>query len=137
MSIFFITATGTDAGKTLITAALCHQLRAAGKAVNALKPVVSGFGPDTSDSDPMILLRALGRDVTQEAIAAISPWRFAAPLSPGYSGSTGGPVYFPGCSGRCMSQRASKRAIIADRRSRRSYVSDCRWSYQFGSDSSA
>ncbi len=33
-------------------------------------------------SDPGVLLAALGRPVTLEEIERISPWRFAAPLSP-------------------------------------------------------
>ena len=31
MSTLFVTATGTELGKTLVTAALCHELRAAGR----------------------------------------------------------------------------------------------------------
>ena len=42
MQKLFITATGTDQGKTLVTAALLWQLRRQGRAVSALKPVVSG-----------------------------------------------------------------------------------------------
>ena len=43
MSAFFVTATGTDIGKTFVTAALIHELRRRGREVAALKPVVSGF----------------------------------------------------------------------------------------------
>jgi dethiobiotin synthetase len=51
--------------------------------VQALKPVISGFDAETvAESDTAILLQALGRDPTLEAIAELSPWRFAAPLSP-------------------------------------------------------
>jgi dethiobiotin synthetase len=43
--------------------------------------VVSGFDPATAQaSDPGVLLAALGRPITD--IDAMSPWRFAAPLSP-------------------------------------------------------
>ena len=53
MSTLFVTATGTEIGKTLVTAALCHELRAAGRPVRALKPVLSGYDPATlADSDP-------------------------------------------------------------------------------------
>ena len=62
MSTLFVTATGTEIGKTLVTAALCHQLRAAGRPVRALKPVLSGYDPATlADSDPGVLLASLGR----------------------------------------------------------------------------
>ena len=83
MTALFITATGTDIGKTFVTAGLLSALREQGRAVEALKPVVTGFAPETAAaSDPGVLLGALGRPVTEETIAAIAPWRFAAPLSP-------------------------------------------------------
>jgi dethiobiotin synthetase len=45
--------------------------------------VVSGFNPaDWADSDPGRLLAALGRELTPEALDAISPLRFQAALSP-------------------------------------------------------
>jgi dethiobiotin synthetase len=83
MSAVFVTATGTDIGKTYVTAGLIRALRRAGRPVRALKPVVSGFDATTAaDSDPAVLLSALGQDSGMDAIAAVSPWRFQAPLSP-------------------------------------------------------
>lgn len=79
---FFITATGTGIGKTLITAGLVWQLRHRGYRVRALKPVISGFNPEfLEDSDTGILLRALEQS-SPEDLEAMSPWRFSAPLSP-------------------------------------------------------
>jgi dethiobiotin synthetase len=79
----FITATGTEIGKTFAAVGLIACLRRRGRQVAALKPVVSGFDPDAmADSDPAALLRALGRSPSAVAIAAIAPWRFAALLSP-------------------------------------------------------
>jgi len=64
----------------------CGLIRAArdeGWAVEALKPVVSGFDEAAWEgSDPGRLLAALERPRTGEALDAISPWRFAAPLAP-------------------------------------------------------
>jgi dethiobiotin synthetase len=83
VSAYFITATGTDIGKTFVARGLLRALRAAGRNVAALKPVVSGFDPaEAAGSDSGLLLAALGRPVSPDAIAAISPWRFAAPLAP-------------------------------------------------------
>jgi dethiobiotin synthetase len=83
MSAFFVTATGTELGKTYVTAALIASLRAQGRPAAALKPVLSGFDPThPEDSDSGILLRAMGQAVTAAALDAITPWRFAAPLSP-------------------------------------------------------
>jgi dethiobiotin synthetase len=79
----FVTGTGTDVGKTFVAAALIRHFRAQGLAVDAIKPVVSGFEPaNAPHSDPGILLMALGREPTREKLDCISPWRFAAPLSP-------------------------------------------------------
>lgn len=79
----FVTATGTDIGKTFVTAGLIRALRAQGRAVDALKPVLSGFDPDAAaDSDPARLLAALGRPPTAGEIERLSPFRFKAPLSP-------------------------------------------------------
>jgi dethiobiotin synthetase len=79
----FVTGTGTDVGKTFITAALIRHARATGRAVEAFKPVLSGFNPaGAATSDAGVLLAALGRPVTDDTIDRMSPWRFAAPLSP-------------------------------------------------------
>jgi dethiobiotin synthetase len=81
VTAIFVTGTGTDVGKTFLSAALIRHWCAAGHVVAAVKPVVSGFDPATLEtSDPGVLLAALGRPSAD--IATISRWRFAAPLSP-------------------------------------------------------
>jgi dethiobiotin synthetase len=83
MSAYFVTATGTDIGKTFVTAGLIRHLVLAGETVDAFKPVVSGFDIATAAlSDPGVLLGALDEPVTPESLNRLSPWRFAAPLSP-------------------------------------------------------
>jgi dethiobiotin synthetase len=83
LTAIFITATGTDVGKTFVAASLIRHLRQMGQVVDAIKPVVSGFDADHPEaSDSGILLRALGLPVTPQEIERISPWRFRAALSP-------------------------------------------------------
>ena len=83
MKRLFVTASGTGVGKTLVTAALAHQLRMAGRSVRALKPVISGYTPDShGKSDTAMLLDSLGLEHTAAAIDRLSPFRFKAPLSP-------------------------------------------------------
>src|SRR5215470_14987034 len=83
MTAVFITSTGTDIGKTFVARGLVRVLRKNGRRVEALKPVVSGFEPrEAEGSDPGLLLTAVGVEVTDEAIARVAPWRFAAPVSP-------------------------------------------------------
>ena len=83
MSTLFVTATGTDVGKTFVMTRLIAELRAARRSVLALKPVASGFdAADAAASDAGMLLDALGLPPTAANLDAVSPWRFAAPLSP-------------------------------------------------------
>lgn len=88
---YFITATGTDLGKTWLAAGIGAACRARGVPVRALKPVLSGFdAAQPMANDAGVLLAKVGAGATANgaapplltAIAAISPWRFAAPLSP-------------------------------------------------------
>ena len=83
MTAIFITATGTDIGKTFLAAGLIRHWRAARRKADALKPVVTGFDPAAAaTSDPGLLLAALDRPITEAQIDRIAPWRFVAPLSP-------------------------------------------------------
>ncbi len=83
MAAFFVTGSGTGVGKTYIAAALVRAWRSQGLATEALKPVASGFDAAApADSDTGCLLAALGRDISPQNVARISPWRYAAPLSP-------------------------------------------------------
>jgi dethiobiotin synthetase len=88
MSAFFVTGSGTEIGKTFVTAALIHSLRRLGRPVAALKPVASGFDPaHPEDSDPGALLAALGEPMSTQTLDRIAPWRFRAPLSPDMAAS--------------------------------------------------
>lgn len=83
MTTIFVTSSGTGIGKTLITASLAHQLRQAGRTPRVLKPVISGFTPeDFDESDTAILLQSQKTAPTEDAVDRMSPFRFAAPLSP-------------------------------------------------------
>jgi dethiobiotin synthetase len=83
VAAYFVTSTGTDVGKTFVTASLIRYLRGSKQAVSALKPVVSGYDSSVVEtSDPAVLLAALGRPVAADEVERIAPWRFRAPLSP-------------------------------------------------------
>jgi dethiobiotin synthetase len=76
---YFVTSTGTDIGKTFVTAALVRYLRESNQPVGALKPIVSGYDSSVvQTSDPAVLLTALGRQVTADEVERIAPWRFRA-----------------------------------------------------------
>ncbi len=83
MTTLFITSSGTGIGKTLVTAALAHQLHRNGTPARVLKPVISGFtAEDFDESDTAILLQSQETPPTEASIDRMSPFRFAAPLSP-------------------------------------------------------
>jgi len=83
MTTIFVTSSGTGIGKTFVTLRLIAELKASGKRVQALKPVASGFdAARPGDGDTGALLRALELEPTAPNLDAVSPWRFAAPLSP-------------------------------------------------------
>ncbi len=87
----FVTASGTEVGKTLIACALAHQAREKGAVVRVVKPVATGFDEDNpAGSDTALLLEAAGGPVTHETIAACTPWQFRDPISPDMAAARAG-----------------------------------------------
>jgi dethiobiotin synthetase len=114
MTAIFVTATGTDVGKTFVTSALIGYFLQNGRTVDAIKPIVSGFDPAALKmSDPGMLLAALGRPPTLEEIQRISPWRFAAPLSPDMAAAREGrAIDFAAVTGFCRTAMAVRRGHL-------------------------
>ena len=78
MPPIFVTSSGTEIGKTYVSAMLTRELKA-----RAIKPLVSGLDEETfAESDPAQLLAAMGEPVTWENAGLVSRWRFRAALSP-------------------------------------------------------
>lgn len=83
MAAFFVTGAGTDIGKTWASAQLLRHWRTRGLQPSAVKPVATGYDPARpEDSDAAVLLQALGRTITAEAVEAMTPVRLKDPLSP-------------------------------------------------------
>jgi dethiobiotin synthetase len=114
MTVLLVTATGTDIGKTFVSAGLIRHWRAAGRVVDAIKPVLSGFDPAAMEaSDPAVLLRALGRDCTPAEVERISPWRFTAPLSPDWAARREGrSIVISDLVDFCRRAMAARRGIL-------------------------
>jgi dethiobiotin synthetase len=114
MTAIFVSATGTDVGKTFVTTGLIRHLLGRGRAVDAIKPIVSGFDPVAlPGSDPGALLAALGRPVTIAEAERISPWRFAAPLSPDIAAAREGrAIDFAAVTGFCRNAMAARRGHL-------------------------
>lgn len=79
--IYFITAIGTDIGKTYLVENLLHNI------VNsrAIKPIISGFNFGDVNSDCAKILRAQNEEFTSKNVEKITPWRFEEPLSPHFA----------------------------------------------------
>ena len=77
-----ILGTGTDVGKTYVTACLARGLRQHGK-VTALKPIESGVGAGVA-GDAGVIANAAGH------APLLSPWRFPRPVSPHLGAREGG-----------------------------------------------
>jgi dethiobiotin synthetase len=109
MSAYFVTSTGTDMGKTYVTAAILRQSRARGRVAHAIKPLASGYqAAEAATSDAGVLLGAMGRALTAEAVAAICPWRFAAPISPDMAAAREGrSIDLPALIGFCQAAMAA------------------------------
>ncbi|HVY89173.1 MAG TPA: dethiobiotin synthase [Hyphomonadaceae bacterium] len=72
MSAVFVTAIGTDCGKTHVSAAILRTLTAAGRKPLGLKPLMSGFSAGRlEESDAGRLLQAMGRPITAATISEI------------------------------------------------------------------
>lgn len=83
MPAYFVTATGTDIGKTYVSAALLSEWKQQGLSAAAVKPVMSGFGEGALEqSDAGRLITAMGGTVTAEAVSDVCLHRLEPPLAP-------------------------------------------------------
>jgi dethiobiotin synthetase len=114
MTAIFVSATGTDVGKTFVTTGLIRHYLRDGRAIDAIKPVVSGFDPAAmQESDPAALLAALGRPLTLDEMQRIAPWRFVAPLSPDLAAAREGRVIDLGAvTDFCRAAMAARRGHL-------------------------
>ncbi|HEX6859096.1 MAG TPA: dethiobiotin synthase [Caulobacteraceae bacterium] len=115
MPCIVVTGVGTDIGKTYVTAAVIRALRERGHPVSAFKPVLSGFDYESpAGSDAAVLLEALGEPVTAESVEAISPFRYAAPMSPPLAAAREGKsLSFAEVAGACRERMADAgRALL-------------------------
>src|SRR5438477_87309 len=86
----FVTGTGTEVGKSVVSAAICAALAARGKKVAAYKPVVTGIGEESGDGWP--LDHELLASVVSSGQGAddIAPIRFEPPVSPHHAAELAG-----------------------------------------------
>ncbi|MFF0474645.1 dethiobiotin synthase [Streptomyces sp. NPDC004284] len=85
MTVIVVTGTGTEIGKTIVTAAVAAVATTAGRSVAVLKPAQTGVGPDDQgDADEVVRLSG--------AAASAELGRFPEPLAPGTAARRAGLV---------------------------------------------
>ena len=78
----FVFAIGTDIGKTHIIQQIIKEIISKNIAINAIKPIASGFLFEDKNSDSAKILESLGFEVSRENIENITPYHFADAVSP-------------------------------------------------------
>jgi dethiobiotin synthetase len=85
----FVTGTDTEAGKSVVAAAICATLAAGGERVAAFKPVVTGLdderGPFGYDHELLASAASAGQEPED-----VTPYRFGPPLSPHFAAELAG-----------------------------------------------
>ncbi len=81
MKKIFVTSSGTNTGKTLVTCAIAKALKNSGKKVHAIKPLISGFNKNIVPNDIFYICEALGANYITH-LEKIFFTSFKNPLSP-------------------------------------------------------
>ena len=76
---WFVTGTDTEVGKTFVSCALLHAMRAAGKNAIGMKPVAAGTDANGLNDDVEALVAASGLAAPRELI---NPYLFAPAIAP-------------------------------------------------------
>lgn len=107
----FVTGTGTDAGKTVISLALIAALRRVGHPVRAIKPVETGCQPQAQDAQR--LAHACGDSTLAEDPGF---YRAIDPLAPAAAARTRGPQTPPIASlaSACLRQRSKEHFLLVE-----------------------
>ncbi len=79
---YLILATSTDIGKTFFVSSICQKLRQKNIAINAIKPIISGFDKNDLENDVFKIMQSLKIANSQENIDKIAPFRLKNPFSP-------------------------------------------------------
>lgn len=90
----FVTGTDTGVGKSVVAAAACAALAAAGTRVAAFKPAVTGLDDPAGEwpHDHELLASAAG---SGQAADEVAPYRFGPPLSPHFAAELAGSAIEP------------------------------------------
>ncbi|MGW0750396.1 dethiobiotin synthase [Streptomyces sp. NPDC002587] len=105
MSVLIVSGTGTEIGKTVVTAAIAAAAVAAGRSVAVLKPAQTGVGPAEA-GDAAEVVRLAGPSVTAVELA-----RYPEPLAPDTAARRAG---LPTVSPAAVAEAANRLALSHD-----------------------
>src|SRR5437764_96794 len=86
----FVTGTGTEVGKSVVSAAICAALAARGKKVAAYKPVVTGMDEEGGEGWPPDHELLASVVSSGQGANDIAPIRFEPPVSPHHAAELAG-----------------------------------------------
>ncbi|KWX10934.1 dethiobiotin synthetase, partial [Carbonactinospora thermoautotrophica] len=109
MSILVVTGTGTEVGKTVVTAAIATLAAARGSSVAVVKPAQTGVGPD-DPGDIDVVRRLSGVEDVHEY------GRFPDPLSPAAAARVSGlpPVDLYAAAERIRQLAETRRLVLVE-----------------------
>jgi dethiobiotin synthetase len=108
----FVTGTGTGVGKTIVSASLLAAMRAAGEAVCAHKPVVTGLAEPSGDWPPdhELLAEAAGMEPKD-----VAPLRFEPAVSPHLAAAMAGkPIEAEALVARAKAAAGVRQTLIVE-----------------------
>jgi len=107
---FFVTATDTGVGKTVVAASILAALRARGERVAAFKPALTGTDePPDPDWPPDDALLAGAAGMRPEDVA---PARFGPPVSPHLAAALAGAPLDPAALRTAFAERAAEADVV-------------------------
>jgi dethiobiotin synthetase len=107
VSALFVTGTDTNVGKTFVSCALIHALRAHGRRVAVMKPIETGVGEAAGDA---LALRAAAEDPA--SLERVCPIRLRAPLAPSVAARLEGRTIDPEALARAIDERAAASEVL-------------------------
>ena len=86
----FVTGTGTEVGKSVVSASICAALAARGKKVAAYKPVVTGIADEGGDGWPPDHELLASVATAGQSPKDVAPIQFEPPVSPHHAAELAG-----------------------------------------------
>jgi len=107
VSTLFVTGTDTNVGKTFVSCALIHALRARGRGVAVMKPVETGVRDIPEDA---VALRAAAGDAAP--LDVVCPVQLRAPLAPSVAARLEGRTIDPEALARLVDERRAAADVL-------------------------